>query len=312
MKYIKFLALIPLLSFEIIYAQLPNFEPFTIGNDENETIPAIPTEQVSGTASTTASSLHRFYLLTATTINTTEDFASSITGAQRFAAKWVLKPYVYGSNKQSDSLGLDLCVSMNAINLRPSGVVKDSIDLIGLMFPGPGNSGFIIGPQLTWKNFKKSRIQHSLVTELTFSLRQSNIENILIKSDTLETTMTESISFSVLNYNIMPMKYTFSYSASDNFSTWISIGPYINIFNIPDEDAMNFNKLFDSSPIFIHPDKKSNIVSLGVKVSGGIEGFEFYVDLRNNFAEIDVSNENVYKGFIFNFGFSTTLQLLSR
>jgi hypothetical protein len=291
-------------------AQLPSFFPSKTSATDLK-IKKVDGEQLTEEI-TIPGDLHRFFLFGAASINTTADITTSLTGAQKFAARYVVVPISTAGDSNGFNFGLDGLISMNALSLKPTDVSKDSIDVVSLMFPETGNAGFIIGPQVSWwKKVEQAGLTHMLGSEISFSLRHDKVRDIPVIDGDGNFTGTETVSFSVLNWNIMPIKYIFFYQPEASFKSWFSIGGYFNFFNVPDEDVANFNRVF-SEPIFTDPEKSSHIFAMGAKISGGVSGFEFFADLRGNVNTTNLSDDNAFKGFIFNAGFTTSLQVFSR
>lgn len=152
---------------------------------------------------------------------------------------------------------------------------------------------------------------HKLSWEASLALRQNKVNNVNITDSTGTIIGSETIDFSLININVTPLKYTLHYEKED-ITTWLSASVYGHYFNVPNEDAANFNKIFEET-VFTNTDgSNSRIYAIGGKISGGINGFEFYADMRNNFTPKTLSNENPYKGFVFNAGFATNLVIFSR
>lgn len=290
----------------VAFAQLPSFQPISF--EQAETASTTDSLKV-GSMDTTSTDFKRFYLYGAATINTTEALSESLTGTQKFAARYVLYPY--DSNKFCLIRGLNAIISINTLNLRPTGVSIDSVDFVSFMFPETGNAGFIFGPECTYLQKRNTNTLHKLSWEASLALRQNKVNNVNI-TDSIGTIIgSETIDFSLININVTPLKYTFHYEKED-ITTWLSASVYGHYFNVPNEDAANFNKIFEET-VFTNTDgSNSRIYAIGGKISGGINGFEFYADMRNNFTPKTLSNENPYKGFVFNAGFATNLVIFSR
>lgn len=242
----------------------------------------------------------KFHFYSITSLNTTEELVNSITGSQKFAILInVLKTKELDEQK-IQLKNINLFVSANVLNLKPTGVNKDSVDLVSFNFPETGNAGFLIAPQVNW--YEKNG--HTLSSEGSFSLRQNKINSFLADSNY------ETINFSLLNFNLCPIRYMYDYENGD-FKGSVSIAPYINILNIPNEDALNFNKLFNYK--MFESSKKSNIKSLGCKFQLNLNNFIFFLDGRHNFVNhLNIPDDNPLKGFVFNAGFTTAVNIFSR
>jgi hypothetical protein len=259
---------------------------------------------------------YRFFFQGTTAINTTEEITSSIQGSQKFIALIRLKPQVPNLLAINDKLahGFDFTVGMNVLNLKPTGVSSDSLDLVSLMFPEAGNFGLMLSPIWHWYiSSSDKKTHHRLSTEVSFSLVQTKVNNLLQK-DSMGNEMgtPEDIQFTVLNYNIMPFRYNFIYHPKDDFHVDFSFGMYYNLFNVPNEDATAFNKLYPAdSPLFL--DGESSLIhGVGFKVSCGINGFLIFADLRQNFGTDRLADSNPFKGFVFNTGIAQNLSLFKR
>lgn len=260
-----------------------------------------------------------FHLLSTTSLNTSSELLSQLQASQKFHFLLKVKNQDFYQKSTEEpnlkNIGFDLSVSANMSYLKPSGIKSDSIQLESLMFSDAANSGFSITPVLYWRTSQKNSIIHRVSSEGSFSLRQNKINNVGIYDSLGVLTGSKTINFSVLNFNLIPLKYEMFYVVQD-FSFGINISPYINFFNIPNEDADNFNSLFPvNSPLFSNT-KNSLMTSLGVKISTDINGFVFFLDMRNNWVENEINNQikdnNPYKGFVFNAGIAQNLCIFRR
>jgi len=95
-------------------------------------------------------------------------------------------------------------------------------------------------------------------------------------------------------------------------SVKFSSGFYLNYFNIPNEDATSFNLLFPIDAPLFNSSKSSHIVSAGYKFALDINNFGFYADLRQNFDTNSITDENPFKGFVFNAGFTTKIKIFKK
>lgn len=255
-------------------------------------------------------SVERIYLYGAAAIATSNNTSTSFTGVQRFAAKYVIAS-LDTANSGLGFRGLEAFVGLNLINLTPNAISVDSINFLSMMFPETGNTGVIVGPQITILNRKENKVTHSLKSEISGSLRQNKISLRVDENDTSSIQTTRTCDFTVLNINFIPVKYIFNYEAEENFKSWLSVSPYFNWLNIPNEDVENFNLLF-SDPFFDGKKSNSVIPSWGVKLTGGINGLEFYIDARSNYNLNSLPDTNPFKGFVFTGGFVTNIQILAR
>lgn len=303
-----FIAALFIICLGTVTAQLPSLLPISLQELAKTTI-----KSTDDSPEESNTDVPRFYLYGSATINTTEGLAESLTGSQKFAARYVLRPHVTGSEKDNTNskVGINATISINTLNLRPTGVSIDSIDFISFMFPETGNAGFIFGPEVTYFQQTNSNHQHSFSGEASFALRQNKVNNVGIYDSAGVLTGSETIDFSLINLNVTPIKYTFQYQ-KDDLLTWLSLSAYYHYFNVPNEDATNFNKIFDEQVFDDLNGKNSRINAIGGKISGGVNGFEFYADMRNNFTPNTLSDKNPYKGFVFNAGFATSLVVFKR
>ena len=293
-----------ILSLNNVKAQLPTFEVISImKNPSDSNIVRLKSD----------TTLKRIFIYGGGSVNTSSDLTSSLSATQKFAARYVFAPFVERKIKNWSGWGIGLTgmISMNTLNLEPTGVSKDSIDFVSLMFPETGNAGFIFGPELTYFMKEKNGVYHQFACEISGSLRQNKVNNVLVIDSIGQVAASETVNFSLININIMPIKYTFHYQPEANLSTWFNWGLYYNFFNVPNEDAANFNRIFNE-PMFDDEGEDSNINSIGMKISGGINGFEFFADLRYNVTTSGLQNDNPFKGMVFNAGFATSVTVFSK
>jgi hypothetical protein len=257
----------------------------------------------------------RFIFQGTTSVNTTEQLTSSLQGSQQFRFTAILSPQ--GSEGDAEGklfreCGVNVSVGMNVLNLKPTGVASDSFDLVSLMFPETGNFGLMVSPTLNYLYKNDGNGRHRLSSEISFSLRQNKVNNIFLTS-TMGDTLSgpETVEFSILNFNVMPVRYDYSY-LTDDFRFDLSVGLYFNIFNVPNEDAASFNKLYpDDKPLFESTDN-SYIQSIGAKLSCTINGFLIFADLRQNIKTKHFLDSNPYKGFVFNTGIAQNLSIFKK
>lgn len=255
-----------------------------------------------------AASKH-FYLFGSTAINTTDQLISSLQGSQKFLGTFILKPQDEGWG----ALGIDATVGINALNLKPNNVDKDSIDINSLIFPETGNFGFMFTPTLHYYRSSDQNATYRVSAEASIALRQ-NAATLNTRDSAGNIVSSENAEFSVLNWNVMPVKFTYIYHPADDadFEAIFSMGVYYHFFNIPNEDAKNFNKLFPvTDPVFLNS-KGSSIHSLGCKFSISINKFMFYTDMRHNFSNTNIASNNPLTGFVFNAGFATNFIVFSK
>ncbi len=148
-----------------------------------------------------------FILYGNSTLSSTEDIVNSLSASQKITAEIIFKKLDPNSTGLKGLSGL---FSINAINLEPNSVSKDSIDLVSLMFPETGNTGFLLAPRFYWKT-KDINANHNWIinSEISISLRQSKIKD-LANADSMGVSTNSEINFSVLNFNFMPFNFTYS------------------------------------------------------------------------------------------------------
>lgn len=248
----------------------------------------------------------RFYLFGSTSINSTDQLISSLQASQKFLCTFVIMP-------QIKNFGLDMSVGANALNLKPNNVDKDSIDINSFLFPETGNYGLMLTPAIHY--YRKSTINNTyrFGGEASFGLRQNSI-TINNKDTANNIISSENVSFSALNWNIMPVKFTYFYHPENDpdFQFIFSIGAYYHIFNIPNEDAASFNKLFPESESLFKDKKGSMIHAGGCKLTVSINNFMFFADLRHNFENDNTRSNTPLTGFVFNAGFATNFIVFSK
>jgi hypothetical protein len=249
----------------------------------------------------------RIFLYGSTSLNTTGDLVSEIQGSGKLLANLRIKKH------DEQHKGIDLIFGFNILKLNPKGIEKDSFDLVTLMFPETGNSGLLIAPVWHWYLSKKDNEINRMSSEFSFSLRQNKVEGVYIlnmSGDTLGGS--ENISFSALNYNITPIKYSWFYQPSEELRYEFCISGYINIFNIPNEDVVSINKIFSADNPLFKTTTKSFIYSGGIRFSFALSSLKFFADIRQNFKTTNYNDSNPFKGFLFNAGISTTSLIFKR
>lgn len=251
------------------------------------------------------SSSPRLFIHGLSSINTTQQIASSIQASQSLKFTARLK------EQTTDEKGLDLTASFNILHLNPTGIQRDSFDITSLMFPESGNTGLMIAPAWHWHQTQdeSANILHRFSSELSFSIRQNRIDGVIQKRlDGSSVSEAQNLKFTVININLMPINYGFNYLRDKDTKFNFNIGAYFNHFNVPNEDAKNFNKLFPlEDPLF--NDKTSRIESIGFKFSVGLNGFLFFSDVRYNFNSNSFEDENPFKGTVFNAGIAQNISI---
>jgi hypothetical protein len=261
---------------------------------------------------------NKFFFQGTTAINTTEQLNTSLQASQKFIFTVRLidqDPRTNerkGFKKSLKNHGLDFTVGMNVLNLKPTGVARDSFDLVSLMFPETGNFGLMLTPSHHWCLISKGNTLHRFSTEVSVSLRQNKVNNVYFKNslgDTISGPQTQE--FGILNYNVM-LRYNFFYQPEADFKIDFNLGVYLNSFNLPNEDAQSFNKLFPEDKPLFPTSERSSIQSWGVKMSCGINGFLIFADLRQNFDTKGFDDSNPYKGFVYNAGIAQNINIFMK
>jgi hypothetical protein len=288
---------------------LPLLLTFSLLSAQFISLDNILSENISSSSGIVPSSSPRFFMFGQTAINATSDLVNTLQGSQKISFSTVLVPQKVKNNKYLN--GLDINMSFNLFNLKPNGIARDSFDLTGLMFPDAGNAGFMVGPSWHWRLRTSDKEAHRWSSEASFSLRQNKVNNILPANDSNVVAL-EDLSFSAININVMPVKYSFIYKPDEDFNFALNIGAYYNFFNIPHEDAGTFNKLFPITEPMFKQDAKSLIHGAGVKVSAGINGCLFFVDIRYHLATKGFNDSNPFKGTIYNFGLAQNLLVFKK
>lgn len=248
----------------------------------------------------------RVFFQSNTSINSTKsDFLSTLEGSQKLSVIFRLMDQKDRSSSKCHfftKTGFDFSLGVNALYLRPLDITEDSLDLNSLMFPDAANSGVQLYP--VWHYWFSadpgSKIAHRLSFECSFSLRQVVVKNLV----NTKTNTEAKLNFSVLNYNISPLRYSFYYTTDKDQKFIFTISPYLNYFNIPNEDVTMFNMLFPNNDPLFKPNEKSFMKSFGLKVIGTFNGFSLFADVRQNLNTNNLMDSNPYKGFVFNVGFA--------
>jgi hypothetical protein len=231
----------------------------------------------------------------ASSLNSSEEL-KSFSGSNRFLAFIQLTRI------------LDVSITYNLAAVKPQSISRDSIDLISLMFPEAGTTGFTFGSRIkivTGNKQKSKATTHSLSGTGEFSFKQTKFNNTLTDS-TGNIVDGGTREFSALNFNF-GFKYLYTYEPPDKPETPLTFGiaTYMNIFNIPNEDEDNFQLIFQDSF-----KKRSLITSVGAKISLQYRGYVLFGDFRQNIDTKNFKNDNIFKGFVYNIGTLINTDLL--
>ena len=255
----------------------------------------------------------RFFLLSATSVNSTESLLTNLQGSQKvnFIARIKTQKDVGQSRKWFRSLGWDNAIGVNVFNLKPNGIPVDSFDITSLLFPETGNFGFIFTPILHYFLKQNDNTIHRLSAEISFSFRQNRVNDVIQKDSLGVNTVWGPgvVNFTSINYNFMPLRYNFVYQPSEDSKIDFNVGVYANWFNLPDEDASNFNRFYPEKKPLFKDLKNSSIFSLGLKLSCGINGFLVFADLRQNTGPSTLEFSNPLKGFVYNVGIAQNISI---
>ncbi|MBP9083693.1 MAG: hypothetical protein KBH11_11505 [Bacteroidia bacterium] len=203
---------------------------------------------------------------------------------------------------------LDVSITYNLAAVKPQSIARDSIDLISLMFPEAGTTGFTFGSRIkivTGNKQKSKATTHNLSGTGEFSFKQTKFNNTLTDS-TGNLVDGGTKEFSALNFNF-GFKYLYTYEPPNQPETPLTFGiaTYMNIFNIPNEDEESFQLIFQDSF-----KKRSLITSVGAKISLQYRGYVLFGDFRQNIDTKNFKNENRFKGFVYNIGTLINTDLL--
>jgi len=223
----------------------------------------------------------------AATVAAGTDFLSTLTSSGQLNA--IVNPF---SN-------FYVGVGANLLFANPgSPVKKDSIDINSLMFPETGRFGALISLLNKFSlNSPASTGEirnHYIVPQFSFAYRK-----VLIDSP--------SINFKVLNYNF-GLKYELDALTKDSDNVSLTVMPYFNLFNIPDEDVKNFDKLVNDT-LFTNANKHAEINAYGIKTTLQYKSFLFFFDIRHNMKTSQLSDDDPFKGTRVNVGFSTIFNI---
>jgi len=255
----------------------------------------------------------KFFFYGSSSVNTTEELTTSISGSQSFSFGTIIKKI--NSKKDTSNCGfgwlrgVKIDLAANLLNLRPTGIPKDSIDVVSLMFPETGNSGFMINLSWVFYNQGSNPDNYRIGIEGSMALRQTKVNSTIY--DTAGTELgSESINFSALNYTVMP--YFSYFYKKDDFEAFISIGIPFGFMNIPNEDVAEFTKLFPYDENMFKDKNKSSIPSVGARFTAGVNNFMFFIDLRDTYQTKNLNDNNPFKGFVYNFGFASKLTIFKK
>ena len=217
--------------------------------------------------------------------NSTNDVLSSLNGTGRLGV------IIYPGSKKKFKINM----GVNLLNANPSkGIKKDSVDFNSMMFPETGNFGYLFSPSLLL--FESENKENSVWLESSFAYRKVAVDS-------------PAVSFKTLSYN-MGIKYQWDYIMEDENRITFTLMPYLNFFNIPNEDVKKFKSLIND-PIFQKTNTGAMIPSIGVKNTMQYKNFLFFFDLRYNMKTNDLDDENPFKGTKVNVGFVTAFSLKS-
>jgi hypothetical protein len=235
----------------------------------------------------------------------TDEFNSNLSGGGNFQALVLIDPR------------LAITLSYNLLGVNPRSVDKDSINLNGLIFPDAGSSGFMTS--LMWRPFilKKNSTNKDFFKACPFfeySMRNTKFDLTTIdtvqssNAMTIETKRENKLSFSSLSYSL-GCRFEFTHISSTDSSKLVQLGvtPYLNYFNIPDEDAGNF---YQTLGLPLSNAAKSDIWSAGIKLTLSYKNWNFFADMRHNFNSqgLDIKGTPL-EGFVFNIGTSVAFEL---
>jgi hypothetical protein len=238
----------------------------------------------------------RIHFFGSVKLNSTDDVLQSMSSNQSVLMFANISP------KRPKKIGFDLLVGINVLSIRPPFINSDSFDAVSMLFPDAGNQGLIISPQFNWVVFNN---YHSFQSSASFAFRQFNFTKQI--TDSSQTRFT----FAALNLNLIPINYVFNYQKND-IAVNVALMPYVNFFNIPNEDALEINKLFDSKNILFNTTAGSNIWSLGLKTQVKVNDLFIYADLRQNLTDSSLPDSHPFKGFVFNTGVGLDLNVFSK
>jgi hypothetical protein len=251
----------------------------------------------------------RFFIQSSASINFQENPSSSLEASETLI--FTYRPSIKENGYFKTKPGVDLAFGLNLLNLNPQGENKDSIDLASLMFPETGNFGLLLSGSVCWGLKSENKRYYSWSSEFTMSLRQTKVDNIPVFDNNGTFIDSETLDFSVLNYNATIAKFSFFYQPEEDKNAQFHVGVYGNLFNIANEDVATFNRLFPKeNPVFQSVDK-SYIIGVGCKISASYNNFILFTDLRQNLKTAGLADDNPYKGFIFNAGIAHGLNLTS-
>lgn len=177
---------------------------------------------------------------------------------------------------------------------------NDSILSSTLLFPESGNSSFIGTLDQSWTFDNPFNYRNTVAILAEFSLK--NISTTVNKSD---------IHFDILNYTL-GLRYTFDYKFNsiendkeeEKFAS-LSIIPYFNICNIPNEDVEDYKLAFIKNQNENLPDE---LYSWGIKVMVQYQQLGVFADFKQMMNSIDIQNRDI-KGFNSNIGIAISTDI---
>jgi hypothetical protein len=212
---------------------------------------------------------------------------------------------------------LQFGLAYNPIGISPTSVANDSISINNIQFPDAGSAGFM--SSISWRPFVFKNASTAfdffrLSPSFEFSLRNIKYdyqsEETIIVNDT--TTQYNEIlltnqKFSVLNYNLgIRLEYFHINRTDASKSMHICFMPYLNLLNIPNEDANSFYLSIGKEN---QETKNSQLLSFGTKISFGYKNLTFFSDLRQNYSKrLDLTGTEL-EGFVFNIGTSIAFKI---
>ncbi len=265
--------------------------------------------KTTGVAVTSATSLSRSNYLNrcdssvyfyANTQIASEDFEKQITSGGSFQVLYLPHP------------NLAFQLSLNTLVANGRSVPRDSISLQNLIFPDAGNSGFMFSAMwrpFIYKDASNARNYFKLCPYSEFAMRNTRYD--LVVTDTTQTSDSTATlivqndkgrKFSSLNFNVgFRMEFTHRSTSDPSKIFQFGAGPYLNYFNVPDEDAKDFYSLLDKK---IENAKVSDFWAAGCKFTAGYRNITFFADFRHNFKNKGLLETTDLEGFVFNIGSS--------
>lgn len=279
-------------------------------------IPLALTESIEGNdgdfkVSSVGTDDEYFYLFGSTAMSSTDDIKDfSATGSMNA----IIIPHKHYA----------LNIAWNNVGINPEKIKRDSVDLTKLMFPDAGNTGLLAA--IYWRAPIRTKSSQGITPRskwrigpyFEFSLRNSRVDLSTIDTTFIDSvysvaTTIEETAFTSLNYNLgLRLEWTYVSKKKKEDIVQISLSPYYNFFNIPNEDAASFYRTMDKEVPEKSILRRTEIHSFGTKLALSFRGFSLFADVRYNAKNKKFNLEGTnLEGTVFSIGTCVAVKAIS-